>query len=91
FDLVILPGGPGVRHLRASTVVLDLVRKQAAANRWLAAICAAPTVLRDAGLLEGVPHTAHFSVESDLPDMVKDQAVVRHGKIITSMGAGTAV
>ena len=90
-DLVILPGGPGVRHLRASPAVIDVVKRHAAAGKLVAAICAAPTVLKDAGLLERVPHTAHFSVESELPAMRKDEAVVRHGTLITSRGAGTAV
>ena len=91
FDLLIVPGGPGVRHLRASPAVIDLVRRHAASGRLVAAICAAPTVLKDAGVLEGVPHTAHFSVEDELPNMRKDVAVVRHDTIITSRGAGTAV
>ncbi|MBE2215798.1 MAG: DJ-1/PfpI family protein [Opitutaceae bacterium] len=91
YDLLLIPGGPGVRHLRASSVVIDLVKKHAAAGRYVAAICAAPTVLKDAGILGALPHTAHFSVENELPHMRKDVAVVRHGHIITSRGAGTAV
>lgn len=91
FDLLVLPGGPGVRHLRASATVLDLVKRHAASGRLIGAICAAPTVLKDAGLLEGIPHTAHFSVANELPSLRKDTAVVRHERIITSRGAGTAV
>ena len=91
FDVLILPGGPGVRHLRASAVVIDLVKKHAAAGRMVAAICAAPTVLKDAGVLVGVPYTAHFSVADELPEIRKDVAGVQHGPIITSRGAGTAV
>lgn len=91
FDLLIIPGGPGVRHLRGSSVVLDLVKRHAASGRFVAAICAGPTVLKDAGILGTHPHTAHFSVENELPDMRKDTAVVRHGHVITSRGAGTAV
>lgn len=91
FDLLIIPGGPGVRHLRASPLVHDLVKHHIATGRLVAAICAAPTVLKDAGALESVPYTAHFSVENELPEMRKDVAVVRHGTIITSRGAGTAV
>lgn len=90
-DLLILPGGPGVRHLRASPQVIEVVKRHASAGKIVAAICAAPTVLKDAGLLHGTPHTAHFSVESELPELRKDQAVVRHGRLITSRGAGTAV
>jgi 4-methyl-5(b-hydroxyethyl)-thiazole monophosphate biosynthesis len=91
FDLIFLPGGPGVLNLRGDGRVRELVQRQAAAGRWLAAICAAPTVLNDAGLLEGRRYTAHFSVAKELPHTLKDERVVVDGKIITSRGAGTAL
>src|SRR5256885_10440275 len=61
YDLVFLPGGAGVKNLRADARVMEIVRRQHATGRWLAAICAAPTVLHDAGLLTGRRYTAHFS------------------------------
>jgi 4-methyl-5(b-hydroxyethyl)-thiazole monophosphate biosynthesis len=91
YDLIFLPGGPGVLNLRGDTRVRELVQKQAAAGRWVAAICAAPTVLNDAGLLHGKRYTAHFSVAKELPDILKDERVVVDGKIVTSRGAGTAL
>jgi len=91
YDLVFLPGGAGVKHLRADARIRDLVLKQHAAGRWLAAICAAPTVLHDAGLLAGRRYTAHFSVAAELPAILSDEKVVTDGKITTSRGAGTAV
>lgn len=91
FDLIFLPGGAGVKHLRADSRVLELVRAQHAAGRWLAAICAAPTVLHDAGLLAGRRYTAHFSVADELPAILSQERVVTDGKITTSRGAGTAV
>lgn len=91
FDLIFLPGGAGVKHLRADARVLELVRAQHAAGRWLAAICAAPTVLHDAGLLAGRRYTAHFSVAGELPAILSQERVVTDGKITTSRGAGTAV
>lgn len=91
FDLVFLPGGAGVKHLRADSRVMDLVRTQHAAGRWLAAICAAPTVLHDAGLLAGRRYTAHFSVANELPAILAQERIVTDGKITTSRGAGTAV
>ena len=51
FDLLFLPGGPGVAKLRADPRVRATVLRHHEAGRWLAAICAAPTVLNDAGLL----------------------------------------
>ncbi len=91
FDCLLLPGGPGVKLLRADPRVLTRVREQHAAGRWLAAICAAPVVLNDAGLLAGRRYTAHFSVAAELPARLADERVVVDGKIITSRGAGTAL
>jgi 4-methyl-5(b-hydroxyethyl)-thiazole monophosphate biosynthesis len=91
FDLVFLPGGAGVKHLRADPRILKIVRDQHAAGRWLAAICAAPTVLHDAGLLAGRRYTAHFSVANELPAIQAGERVVTDGRITTSRGAGTAV
>ena len=51
FDMVILPGGPGVEELRKDARVLDLVRRTHAAGIPLAAICAAPLILADAGVV----------------------------------------
>ena len=90
FDCVLLPGGPGVKHLRADPRVRALVLRQHAAGRWLAAICAAPTVLHDAGLLAGRRYTAHFSVADELPDILAGERVVVDGRLLTSRGAGTA-
>jgi 4-methyl-5(b-hydroxyethyl)-thiazole monophosphate biosynthesis len=91
FDLLFLPGGAGVKYLRADPRIGDLVRRQHAAGRWLAAICAAPTVLHDASLLSGKRYTAHFSVAGELPAILGDERIVTDGKITTSRGAGTAV
>ena len=91
FDLVFLPGGAGVKLLRADPRVGEIVRRQQVTGRWLAAICAAPTVLHDAGLLAGRRFTAHFSVAHELPDTLADERIVTDGKITTSRGAGTAV
>lgn len=91
FDLLFLPGGAGVKHLRADPRIGELVRRHHAAGRWVAAICAAPAVLHDCGLLDGRRYTAHFSVANELPAILATEKVVTDGKITTSRGAGTAV
>jgi 4-methyl-5(b-hydroxyethyl)-thiazole monophosphate biosynthesis len=91
FDMVVLPGGPGVKNLRADPGVADLVTRHHRAGRRLAAICAAPTVLNAAGLLAGKRYTAHPSVAGELPAILADQRVVTDGNITTSRGAGTAL
>jgi 4-methyl-5(b-hydroxyethyl)-thiazole monophosphate biosynthesis len=62
-----------------------------AADKWIAAICAAPLVLKDAGLLAGRRYTAHPSAETELGEIDASQAVITDGRIITSRGAGTAL
>ena len=91
FDLLFIPGGPGVKNLRADPRVATVVERHASADKWLAAICAAPTVLNASGLLEGRRYTAHFSVAGELPHILADERVVVDGRILTSRGAGTAL
>ena len=91
FDGVFLPGGPGVKHLRADPRVRQIVQRHAREKKWLAAICAAPTVLHDAGLLAHRRYTAHFSVADELPAILNGLRVVTDGNIVTSRGAGTAL
>ena len=91
FDCVFLPGGPGVKHLRADRRVRELILRHHAADRWLAAICAAPVVLYEAGLLAGRRYTAHFSVAPELADILEHERVVSDGRLLTSRGAGTAI
>jgi 4-methyl-5(b-hydroxyethyl)-thiazole monophosphate biosynthesis len=91
FDLLFLPGGPGVHRLRESPEVVEIVGRHAMAERWIAAICAAPLVLHDVGLLAGRRYTAHPSTQSELTQIRSDENVVIDGKIVTSRGAGTAL
>jgi protein deglycase len=91
YDLLVLPGGPGHVALRKDERVLNLVRKQVESGKLIGAICAAPTVLKDAGVLKGRRITAHFSVLEELPNMLQKEDVVIDGTIVTSRGAGTSV
>ena len=91
FDLLFIPGGPGVAALRADGRPAQLAADFAKAGKPVAAICAAPTVLADAGLLQGKRFTAHFSVYDELPTARAAERVVEDGLLITSRGAGTAL
>ena len=91
YDCILLPGGPGVEHLRADARVGAIIRRHHAAGRWLAAICAAPAVLHDLGLLKGRGYTAHFSVADELTEIRASERVVSDGRLLTSRGAGTAL
>ncbi len=92
WDLLLIPGGPGVSALRADGRAARWARALVDAGRPVAAICAAPTVLADAGLLSaGRRFTAHFSVQGELPQAMANERVVVDGLLITARGAGTAV
>jgi 4-methyl-5(b-hydroxyethyl)-thiazole monophosphate biosynthesis len=91
FDCIFLPGGPGVAHLRSDPRIRPLLLRQHAAGNWLAAICAAPTVLHDAGLLTGRRYTAHASVAAELPAILAHERTVCDGRLLTSRGAGTSL
>lgn len=95
FEMVVLPGGqPGATHLDRDTRIHDLLARQAAADRWSAAICAAPAVLASTGLLDGRSATSFpGAVDPERYPEVKllEQPVVIDGKIVTSRGPGTAM
>jgi len=91
FDLLLIPGGPAVKVMRADGRPATLAKEFAAAGKLLGAICAAPLVLHDAGLLTGRRYTAHDSSYGELTEARAEERVVEDGHIITSRGAGTAL
>jgi 4-methyl-5(b-hydroxyethyl)-thiazole monophosphate biosynthesis len=93
FDMVVLPGGgPGTEALRRDVRVASLLKRHADRGEWVAAICAAPTVLADAGLLAGRRVTSFPSVQSQLSATdYRTFRVVVDGRIITSRSPGTAL
>ena len=93
FDALILVGGqPGVNHLRSDSRVLDLIRCMHEKQKTIGAICAAPLILRDAGITAGMRLTSHPGVEKDLGGSVySEERVVYDRHCITSRGPGTAL
>lgn len=93
YDMVVLPGGmPGAAHLKSDPRILRLLKDMAAAGKYTAAICAAPMVLAEAGVLEGRQATCYPGFLDALPGVtVSAAAVVQDGKVLTSRGPGTAM
>lgn len=90
-DMLVLPGGPGVMAARSRPELMTLLRDYASSLQPLAAICAAPLLLHDAGLLDGRNFTCHFSCVEELIDAQRGADVVIDGNLVTSRGAGTAL
>lgn len=95
FDLIVLPGGlPGADHLRDNQLLQSLLKQQVAENKYVAAICAAPKALAQAGVLHGKTATAYPGVLAALENdniTISDKAVEIDGMVVTSRGPGTAM
>ena len=95
YDMIVLPGGmPGAGHLKNDARIISLLRRYAAEGRYTAAICAAPSVLAHAGLLDERTATSFpgfLNADSAPGIRLRDAPVVVDGKVVTSRGPGTAL
>ena len=92
-EMIVLPGGgPGYKNLGKEPAVEKLVREAVRRGLWVAAICAAPTLLGGWGLLEGKSAVCFPGMEAGLANAQAkmEQSVVVDGKIITGRAAGSA-
>ena len=95
YDMIVLPGGlPGATNLRDNPAVIRLVRQFDAEKKYIGAICAAPVVLQQAGILSGRSHTSYpgkkytgLFTESDY----REEIVVVDKNLITSRGPATTL
>ena len=92
-DMLVLPGGmPGTIHLGEHAGVCDTVKAFDKAGKWIAAICAAPTVFGNLGLLAGRKATCYPGMQGELVcGAYLTDSVVVSDHIITSRGMGTAI
>lgn len=91
-DMVVLPGGmPGTKNLEMSPFVGELLDYCIRNDKYIAAICAAPSILGKKGLLKGKKATCYAGYEKFLEGAtVVNDKVITDGKIITSRSAGTS-
>lgn len=93
FDMIVLPGGmPGTVNLEEHNGVRRVVKDFAEEGKFVAAICAAPTILGNLGLLKGKRITCYPAMEMKIQGAVLTGAPAAvDGNIITGRGAGTAI
>ena len=91
--MLVIPGGmPGTKHLGECKPLVSLLQRQAAANKNIAAICAAPSVLGQAGLLNGYKATCYPGFEQFLTGAtVTGDNVTVDRNITTGKGPGAAI
>ena len=92
-DMIILPGGlGGVASIRACTEAMEAIRFAWENGKYVAAICAGPTVLADLGITDGKNATCYPGCESQMGNAnMVCEAAVRDGKLITGTSAGCAI
>ena len=93
-ELLFLPGGiPGTPNLEASGEVQDCITYAAEHDRWITAICAAPSILGHRGLLEGRTATSFPTFQKELrgANIPADAYVCVDGRYVTGRGMGVAV
>ncbi len=92
-EMIVLPGGlGGVASIRASKAAMDAVAFAAENGRYVAAICAGPTVLADLGITDGRKVTCYPGCEENMgsAEYIPDQACMQDGNVITGTSAGCA-
>ena len=94
FDGLVLPGGaPGFVNLGNDERVLKMAREMDRSGKYVAAICAAPSVLIKAGVLQGRRATISSSGRAQVEACAKfsEDRVVVDKNLITSRSPGTAL
>jgi len=91
-EMIILPGGAvGTDNLNASEWVKSCIRAAADSGAYIAAICAAPSILGSMNLLGGVCATCFPGYEQELVGaVISDKSVAADGRMITAKAAGAA-
>ncbi len=93
-DILMIPGGPGVRRLLDDEVLLDWVRQIHDTTTWTTSICTGSLLLGAAGLLDGLTATTHWNATQMLSNFgatYSEDRVIPQGKIVTSAGVSSGI
>ncbi|MFW6007416.1 MAG: DJ-1 family glyoxalase III [Bacillota bacterium] len=92
-DGIVLPGGmPGAENLKNTKKLLDMIQKVNDNDGLIAAICAAPMVLEEAGVIKDKDATSYPGFGEKMPSCnYQEKEVVKDGNIITGRGPGVAL
>jgi 4-methyl-5(b-hydroxyethyl)-thiazole monophosphate biosynthesis len=93
-ELIVLPGGlGGVASIRGCQKAMDAIRFAHENGKWIAAICAAPTILAELGILDDKNAVCYPGCEADMGAAViaENAACIRDHNVITAASAGCAI
>lgn len=91
YDMLIIPGGPEYVAEERNPRFLALIKDFTAKNKYIAAICAGPTILGHLGLLRGKKYTCFTSMDEDFGGTYVDTYCVRDGNLITGRSAAAVI
>jgi DJ-1 family protein len=91
YDMLIIPGGPEYIAEERNPEFLKMVLNFASHGKYIAAICAGPTILGHLGLLKGKKYTCFTSMNEDFGGTYVDQYAVVDGKFITGRSAAAVI
>jgi putative intracellular protease/amidase len=93
-DILVVPGGPGIRDLLDDEKALSWVRKVHSSTQWTTSVCTGSLLLAASGILKDTPATTHWNAMGMLADLgaiPKDDRIVRENKIITAAGVSSGI
>ncbi len=93
YDMLVLPGGlKGMQNLEACEMLMEQIDLFYENDKYIAAICASPSIFGRRGILEGREATAYPGFEEELKGAtVVDAGAVRYGHVITGRSMGSAI
>ena len=93
YDMLVLPGGmPGTTNLKENEELAKLLLRFNEQGKYIGAICAAPSILGELGILAGRDATCYPGNEKYLEGAhVQNKAVVKSDHIVTGIGVGGAI
>ena len=91
YDMLIIPGGPEYIAEEKDQDFLEMVKYFASSNKYIAAICAAPTILGHLGLLKNKKYTCFTSMNEDFGGTYIDKYVVVDEKLITGRSCAASI
>lgn len=97
YDLIVIPGGPGVKEALSNQALLDWIRDRSGDTPWITSVCTGSLLLAKSGLLDGKKATTHFDsihwMRTQFPaiDVIEDVKYVDEDRIVTSGGVATGI
>ena len=93
-DVIVVPGGPGVRRELTEERTLSWLRAAHAGARWTTSVCTGSLMLAAAGILTGIEATTHWLARDELERLGAiplAERIVERGTLMTAAGVSAGI